>query len=190
MGFLPCLVEGHTASVLWQGLCVYCKSVFSSATLFFPIFVCLSNVLFFAFPLLVPTTPVSDPNLCLSPVSLFSHCLPSLLLSFTPPCSVFYVPFLTPRLVVALLSFQTSVLLFSTSCGFPCRPFILLVDEAEDVTVGSWIWKWAQVSHFALSLSDLKLDTWPFSHSLHLLKYNVCVCVGGGSDRRWIVPAH
>lgn len=62
-----------------EGLCVYCKSVFSFVLVFFLIFICLFNWLFFPFMLLFPTTPLFDPfppsvlYLPLSP--LFSHCL-------------------------------------------------------------------------------------------------------------------
>lgn len=126
--YIKCLGE-NTVSViasyhLWfkphhcfahEGLCVYCKSVFSFVLLFFLIFVCLSNWLFFPFMLLFPTTPVFDPfppsvlYLSLSP--LFPHCLPSLLLSFTPPWSlcpllVLSSLILFPCLVVALFFFQ------------------------------------------------------------------------------------
>lgn len=104
------------------GLCVYCKSVFSFALLFFLIFVCLSNWLFSPFMLLFPTTPLFDPfplsDLCLSP-SLFSHCLPSLLLSFTPPRSLFYVPDLNSFPLSCCCSLLFSNLYFCLSFCFP-----------------------------------------------------------------------
>ena len=109
--------EAHHSFTL-ERLCVYCKSVFSFVRLFFLIFVCLSNWLFFPFMLLFPTTPVFDPfppsDLYLSPSSLFSHCLPSLSLFFTPHFALYFkcpllIPssiILFPCLAVALFSFQ------------------------------------------------------------------------------------
>lgn len=117
--------------------------------------------------LLFPTTLLSDPfppsDLYLSPSSLFSHCVPSLPLALyfmSPPHPLIYhfVPLSSCcPLLCSNLSFCLSFCLPAPS-SFPRHPSIFLIDEAEDVTLGSWLWKWAQVSHFALRPSDHELQ--------------------------------
>lgn len=56
-----------------------------------------------------------------------------------------------PPVLLLLFSFFFSNLSFCFSFSS-----ILVVDEAEDGTMGSWLWKWVQVSHFAPWPSGLK----------------------------------
>lgn len=56
-----------------------------------------------------------------------------------------------PPVLLLLSSFFFSNLSFCFSFSS-----ILVVDEAEDGTMGSWLWKWVQVSHFAPWPSGLK----------------------------------
>lgn len=143
--FLPSLVASLSVLFPLRSLCVYCKSVFPFVSLFVPIFLCLSNRLIFPFMLFFPTAPFSDPRplplSCVCPFLWFSRSFLSLPLAFCV------------RLICTFHWVCKSILLSRLPSS------ICISNEAEDVTMGIRLWKWAQVSHCDSWPSDLHPNT-------------------------------